>query len=132
MDFSKVTLVGNIEKKMSFHAARQSVLAQNIANANTPGYKSQDIAKGQFAKMVDQSNGLALTVTQPGHMTSIGGAGTAFSAQGVGQQYEVTPTGNGVVLEEEMLKMQDNSMQYQATTSMYRKMARLMTSALGE
>jgi flagellar basal-body rod protein FlgB len=60
MDFSKIPLFQGLVQKMGWLAQRQQVLARNIANANTPGFKPKDIEKPDFSALLEgQSRGSA-------------------------------------------------------------------------
>jgi flagellar basal-body rod protein FlgB len=78
---------------------RQATLASNVANANTPGYRAQDIEP--FDKLLDTKI-VALAVTSPQHLTT----GTSLRPQGTRKEdsWEVVHSGNSVSLEQEMLK----------------------------
>lgn len=78
---------------------RQSVIAGNIANANTPGYKARDVEK--FDAVMDGMS--ALSTTNAGHF---GGSDirTGSIASGATKSGEVLQSGNDVNLEQEFLK----------------------------
>lgn len=133
MDFSNNSLVTLIKQKMAFLSERQSALSQNIANANTPGYKAKDVKAPDFKKLVagEESSG-RLATTHPGHIAGKGGGGSArFKHINQKNTFETTPTGNEVVLDEQMLKMSETAMDYQTTTSVYKKMLDMMRVAVG-
>jgi flagellar basal-body rod protein FlgB len=118
--------------KMRWHQARQGLLAENVANAETPGYKGRDLAQYDFA---DRSGGFSsatvtTSATQPMHFAVGGDAGGAFGAQQMAN-FEITPEGNGVSLEDEMMKVTTNMMDYQAATSLYQKSIKIIRTALG-
>ena len=46
--------------------------------------------------------------------------------------FEITPEGNGITLEDEMMKVTTNMMDYQAATSLYQKSIRILRVALGK
>src|SRR3546814_8473889 len=89
-----------------------SDLAQNIANADTPGYRSHDLAEPDFAKILGRTAGRHdRTVTQPAvtitpRMTALGSraAATATRTADVNGSDE-KPDGNNVVLEAELLRL---------------------------
>lgn len=135
MDLSKIAIMNDIAHKAEYHSTRHSVIAGNIANADTPGYRAKDIAGGSFESLLQSSSGasaLQVARTHPSHISPTTNLAGNFPVSPVGNTAEVTPNGNDVVLEEEVLKLQENAAEYEASTSLYRKMARLMTSALGE
>ncbi|MCE3232033.1 MAG: flgB [Rickettsiaceae bacterium] len=117
----------SLQTKMRYLNSRQSVISQNIANANTPGYKSNDLKPLKFGKSTNQ---LQLATTTPGH---IGGAGSAMGFKAIKQRdsYETTPTGNNVVLEEQMVKMSETDRDYETTTNVLKQMNGLLRTAIG-
>lgn len=134
MDISKIKLFSLLETNLKYTGERQEVLASNIANANTPGYGAQDVKPLDFRKVyksVDRS--VVLNATAPGHITSARASG-GFGASEISNRntFEISPTGNKVVLEQEVMKVAKNSMEYQKTTSIYKKMINMMKTALGE
>lgn len=132
MDLSKVKLFVMMKNRLSFLSERQNVLAQNIANANTPGYKPKDLKQVDFREMVGNSSGTTgLKTTHPGHVSSLGSSSARFKTVEQKNTFETTPTGNAVVLEEQMMKMAENQMDYQTTTSIYKKIAEMMRLAAG-
>lgn len=125
-------------QKMHWHEARQKALSANIANADTPGYKPQDIAPMDFKDLLESSasslpmQGAGLAVTSPNHMTSAGSlAGTsAGKAKNQKNPYETSPSGNAVVLEEQLLKMNQNFTDHRLTTTIYQKNIDMIKSAI--
>lgn len=118
--------------KMRWHQARQGLLAENVANAETPGYKGRDLKQYDFADRVGFSSAsVTTTATQPLHFSVGGGDGGAFGAQRMAN-FEITPEGNGVTLEDEMMKVTTNMMDYQAATSLYQKSIKIIRTALGK
>ena len=125
MDFSTIPLFSVMKTKLGYLSERQAVLAQNVANADTPGYKAMDVAEPDFAKMVGASGGsqsLRMTVTDPKHMTGGGGGSGQFKMEKRNATDELNPNGNNIVIEEEMSKIGLNQMDYQKVLSMYGKM----------
>ena len=51
MQFADLPLVGMLKQRMSWHQERQSVLAQNVANADTPNYRARDLKEPTFGAM---------------------------------------------------------------------------------
>jgi flagellar basal-body rod protein FlgB len=99
-----VHLFGLLSLQRGWLSARQSVVSQNIANANTPGYKTQDIS--DFAKVLDRSASLQLATTDPSHQSLASRAGDVVSAR-KGEPWEVSHSGNDVSLEAELIKAGD-------------------------
>ncbi len=112
-----------LRSKMHWHQSRQRVLAENIANADTNGYRARDLAKFKFDRALKpyKSAGLQTSMTNEGHLQGKAIIRTdQFGSKRV-DSFEVTPEGNGVVLEEQMMKVTANQMDYQAVTSLYSK-----------
>jgi flagellar basal-body rod protein FlgB len=129
-----------MKQRMHWLTARQQVLAQNVANADTPGYAARDLKQLDFGAMVER-NGLTLrpAATQAGHIGSpVTGSGRSLHAgQATGGEivkkpdFETSPTGNSVVLEDQMIKVSQNQMDYQTVTGLYSKSLGLIMIALG-
>ena len=128
-------LMGALKARMHWHQARQKLLAENVSNADTPGYTGRDIKAPDFFRVAvegDSSRPVAAVVTSPLHIatTPIGGD-TGFRQQKV-DGYEVTPDGNSVSLEDQMMKVTQNQMDYQMATSLYARSLGLLKTALGK
>lgn len=119
-----IGLFGLAERRLAWAGERQAVLAQNVANANTPGYQPRDIAP--FAAVLGaMAPGLA--ATDPGHMQPT--AGTAGMAHS--RPRERAPDGNAVSLEDQLMKVADTSSTQELVANLYRKYQGLFRTALG-
>jgi flagellar basal-body rod protein FlgB len=121
MDQPTPPLFGLIRDRMDWLSQRQRVLAQNIANADTPGFRPQDLTP--FAARVAASRGGADAParTHARHIDAAGSGAQDFGRQAQRTVYESTPTGNGVVLEEQMAKVNDTAMSHRLATQLYKK-----------
>jgi flagellar basal-body rod protein FlgB len=130
MDLGKIPLFEAIAKRMSWLGERQAVLAQNIANADTPGYGAQDVKPPSFAQLLGGTAArLPLATTAPGHIVSVAAGGSfALTPQRPGER---APNGNSVQLEDQMMKISDTANDYALTTSLYRQQLNLIKQALG-
>ncbi|ODT68214.1 MAG: flagellar basal-body rod protein FlgB [Pelagibacterium sp. SCN 63-23] len=119
--------------KMRWHQTRQGLLAENVANAETPGYRGRDLKQYDLAdrRASGSMAALSTTATQKMHFSVSSGAGGGFDAQRMAN-FEITPEGNGVTLEDEMMKVTTNMMDYQAATTVYQKSIRILRVALGK
>lgn len=130
MDPSHATLFDRMKARMDWLDQRQRILAQNIANSDTPGYRPHDlkafdfdetIGKGQFAIAMQQTAGNHLasprSPRQPGEATQR-------------RTYEVAPAGNAVILEEQMAKIGETAIDHKTTTQLYRKYLGLIKTVL--
>ena len=129
-----------MKQRMQWLTARQQVLAQNVANADTPGYTARDLKDLDFGAMVERSGPMLHAVaTQAGHIGSpVTGSGHGLrTGQSTGGEvikkpdFETSPTGNSVVLEDQMIKVAQTQMDYQTVTGLYSKSLGLIKIALG-
>lgn len=145
MAIGDLKLMDALRTKMQWHQARQRVLAENVANADTPRYRGKDLERPSLPGPEIGAGGgattggvttrgarvasVALAVTQPGHATGRGG--TSGFRPDATPHFEVTPNGNAVDLEEEMAKSAENQLDYQTAVSLYQQSMALIRTALG-
>ncbi|MGY4803489.1 flagellar basal body rod protein FlgB [Teichococcus aerofrigidensis] len=120
--------------RMRHLSERQNVLAQNIANANTPHYRARDVKPFRFDSGLLRGPGsdprtVQLAATRPGHLGA--GRGGAEIAADRAQSYGEDPDGNTVSLEEQMVKQADVAKAYDLATVVYKQGASLLRSAAG-
>lgn len=112
---------------MAVHAgARHALAAQNIANADTPGYRARDIPP--FHQIAADATG-SLRTTRPGHVGADLGARQAKPAERSGALSD--PNGNSVSLELEMLTAVEARRQHDRALAIYRNALSLMRLSLG-
>jgi flagellar basal-body rod protein FlgB len=110
------------------------VLAENVANADTPGFQARDLRPLKFEPAGEGASGVqpvALATTERGHIASLGPTPNSFRSHSDGH-YEIRPTGNAVNLEEEMMKVAANQMDFQTATALYTHSLNLIKIALGK
>ncbi len=122
-------LSDTLNLRLRYLSQNQSVISQNLANANTPGYKSMELISPDYSSAT--GNNGKLIVTSPMHIGGIGKQ-TGFKLTKQKNAYETAPNGNNVSVEEQMLKMSQNSTKYQATASLIKKIEGFTKIALGE
>ncbi|CAN5690758.1 flagellar basal body rod protein FlgB [soil metagenome] len=133
MDIGDIPLFSMLRGRLGYLSERQKLIAQNVANSETPGFSPKDLKPFDFAaqmKAAETGAGM-MAVTQAGHMvppSQRNGAAGAFTAKTV-KDSETTLDGNSVVLEEEMLKMSDARMSYEAAIGFYQKSLNLLRMA---
>jgi flagellar basal-body rod protein FlgB len=98
-----VYLFSLASQQRSWLSARQALVAQNVANANTPGFQALDLTP--FTKTLD-AGGLQLASTSALHLSATTN-GEAQTTQKPGESWETTHSGNSVSLELEMMKAGD-------------------------
>jgi len=136
MDLSQIPLFQMLRGRLGYLSDRQKLIAENVANADTPGYAPHVLKPFSFQAQM-QAQGLAATggastmaVTNPGHMLPPHAGGSHGAAKPVAaKDSETTLDGNSVVLEEEMLKMGQARMDYDAAISFYQKSLNLIRLA---
>lgn len=123
MDLADIPLFAMLRSRMGYLSDKQRVISENVANASTPGYKPQDLQAFSFQAHVAAAGGPgAMAVTQPGHMMPPGAKRGSPAAKAVKtKDSETTMDGNSVVLEEEMMKLTNARMDYDAAVSFYQK-----------
>lgn len=131
MDLSNLALFKLINRKMDWHTQRQEVLAQNIANADTPQYRPNDLKPFTFRDALSDSRRMKPASTNPAHLTGTVPEGGSAKEQRVRNPYETAPDGNAVVLEEQIMKVSQNNMDYQTITNLYRKQVAMLKQAIG-
>ncbi len=107
-------------------SARQSLIASNVANANTPAYRATDLQP--FSAVLDSTQ-VSMVTTNPTHMTPSQDDLTAARAVETDPTDE-TLSGNSVDLEQEMIKLGDVSRDYSMGTNIKRAIHQMMMSAL--
>ena len=108
--------------------ARQGVIATNIANADTPGFKAQDVEP--FADFLSaRGQGSDMKATRPTHLNASDAQGgpTIFRAQ----SQEANPNGNTVSMEEQMVNAVDVKRQHDKALAIYRSGLSILRSSLG-
>jgi flagellar basal-body rod protein FlgB len=131
MPISQIPLFSMLRNKMHWHQERQRLLAENVANADTPKFQPRDLAPPALDRMQPAAM-LSLARTSAAHLAGpSGGADAAFALDRRGG-FEVRPGGNAVNLEDEMLKVASNQMDYQAATALYSRGLGLIKTALGK
>ena len=119
-------------QKMGWLSERQSVLAQNIANSDTPGYKAKDLRMPDFSSMLNSEKGIPVAKTAKGHlMGTVGRSDFRIVNEKSRNVYEVNPNENAVVMEEQLMKVNDSNMNYKLVTNIYRKNLSMFKIALG-
>jgi len=126
-------ILGMLKSKMQWHQARQSVLAHNVANADTPRFRPSDL-KPMNTKQSVRTAGLApvsAARTHTAHIqASMGAQKTAFDNKTT-RGWETTPAGNSVVLEEQMIKVSANQFDFQMASTLYSRSLGLLKTAIG-
>jgi flagellar basal-body rod protein FlgB len=109
-------------------AARQHVLAENVAHADTPGYRARDIA--DFASIIESQGGaFAARMTRPGHIP-FGADARGFEPREQTALGAETPNGNTVSLEDQMLRAAEVRQDHELATGVYAKSLEILRAAV--
>lgn len=146
MDLQSLTLYRMSGEKLRWLAQRQTVLAENIANANTPDYMARDIEKLDFKDLLTDDGTTQPARTNPMHRTRSSGTVKIAKTNAAHMSpvpdgkarvderrrpFETTIDKNGVVLEEQMAKVDETRGQHDQVTALFKKNAALLGTALG-
>ena len=124
-DFTRIGLFDLAEKRLAWVDQRQPLLAQNIANADTPGFQPKDL--GSFAALL-ANQAPAMTETSPMHL----GGTRDPSRPTVRKARELSPDGNGVSIEMELTKVANTDTIHQTVTQVYTTYLGMFRTALGK
>ncbi|WP_323008447.1 FlgB family protein [Paracoccus sp. (in: a-proteobacteria)] len=113
---------------LTAHAAeRQKLIARNVANADTPGFRSRDLAS--FAETYQNQVATGMRATRPGHLTGAGwGSDTAPIKDAGG---EPAPNGNTVSLEEEVFRSAAAKRQFDLSLAVTKSSLSLVRTSIG-
>jgi flagellar basal-body rod protein FlgB len=131
MPISDVPIFSMLRTRMQWHQERQKILAENVSNADTPKFRPKDLTPIDFGAQARPggSQQLTLALTSPAHLSSPASAGSFGTMKPL---YDVKPAGNAVNLEDQMIKVANNQMDYQAATSLYSRSMGLFKVAMGK
>lgn len=127
----KFNLFTALTKRMDWLSQRQRVLSTNIANADTPNYIPRDLDESRFRRLLrGQDTGLAPRTTDSQHLRATPAKGGPARPERDESPWEASPSGNAVVLEEQLIKVARTQSDYQMITNLYRKHVELFRIAL--
>lgn len=122
MELDKISLFSVIKKRLAWLGQRHEVVAQNIANADTPNYQARDIQAFKFRDLVrNQGSSLRMVTTESNHLKGVSKRASDFAVTKDRNPFETNPTGNSVVLEEQMAKLNENGISHRLATELYKK-----------
>jgi flagellar basal-body rod protein FlgB len=138
MDIASVPLFSMLKSRIGYLNQRQELIAQNVANASTPGFTPHDLKPFTL----DQHAGATLALTSAGGgagaqtpgmipLSDPGGGQSGFKAVDAPDD-ETKLDGNQVVLEEQMMKMSETRTQYEAAVGVYVKAMNFIQMAAKE
>lgn len=134
MDLNKLSVLRMARMQMDWVSQRQKVLAQNIANADTPGYRAKDLRELDFRRMAKDAMEQAPkpTATHAAHVTTGMPHVGPYREITERHTYETSIDGNPVVLEEQVEKMSRGGSRYTLALSLIRKNIGMLNTAIGK
>lgn len=138
MSGSTPPIVQGVAQAMRHLSERQRIVAQNVANSDTPGYRARDVAAPDFSRLVD-ATGVgtgAPRIARPqvnltSGMSALGASTPSGGAIFDDNTSETKPDGNNVTLEDQLLRMGQIQSDFTALSGIYRKQMGLLRTALG-
>lgn len=136
-----INVLAVLKQAMGYHSDRQRVIADNVANANTPGYVPRDVSRSDFERAVAEVQGgpsrlrtavspVAMNSTNAGHIAGTPApSARAFRTESAPDS-ETTINGNAVVLEEQMVNANENRMRFETALGLYNKSLSLIRMAV--
>jgi flagellar basal-body rod protein FlgB len=135
MAIGDIPILSMLRTRLDWAQARQRLLAENVANADTPKFQARDLAplKLDDAPLATPNTvaTVSLARTDSSHIEGVGLSEIPYR-DGKAPTFEVRPTGNAVNLEEEMMKVAANNMDFQTATALYTRSLNLIKTALGK
>lgn len=130
MRLDNIPLFDAIRGRLGWLEERQRVIAQNVANADTPGFAARDLrAPDDFAHaMMQQSQGVGMMRTSTAHMAIQPQRAVNYASM-TAPDSETTLDGNSVVVEEQMLRMAESRMAHDAAIGFYQKSLNMLRMA---
>ncbi|ETX28919.1 flagellar basal body rod protein FlgB [Roseivivax isoporae] len=132
MNIGSLSFFELASERLRWLAAKQEVVSQNIANANTPGYRARDVAA--FDDLIGEGSAPArtgLAVTRAGHIEGAGRAASGHATHVDRDARVRSIDGNTVALEEQMIVATDTEESYRLAADLYRKGHDMMILAIG-
>lgn len=139
---SDLPTFAGLRERMRYLQSRQKLLSQNVANADTPGYKPKDLRQlgvDPASRGADQTRSMGQGImqqaaygvarTNPRHIAT---SADSTIGTGRGAIYETRPSGNAVDLENEMMKVSQNQIDFQTAANLYQRGMSTMKIALGK
>ena len=126
MNLDTISLFRLASDRMEWLSARQKIIAENIANGDTPGYRARDVTP--FQNYVQAAS--AATEGDPAGTNAFGSAAAVETVDSP-DSWNGNLSGNTVVLEQQTVKAGETATQYRLAASLYRKANELLTLAAG-
>ena len=131
MDLHSLPLFAALTKRMDWLGERQKVLANNVANSDTPNFNAKDLKPLTFRELIrDSENRVSMTATHAAHQAHGPSTAAKVAPEIEDEPYEISPQGNGVSIEEQLMKIGETRMNYELTANLYKKHLDMFRMAL--
>lgn len=133
MDLNNLAIFTLAKTRMDYLAERKTVIADNVANADTPGYAARDLREVDFKSLAEEAAGQKAKVTRT-HAAHLSGPDRVMGPyrESVNRRpFEVTLDKNGVVIEEQMLLLSRTRGAYERATTLFNKTKTMLRTAIG-
>jgi flagellar basal-body rod protein FlgB len=131
MDLFNIPLFHRLTERMNWLGAREKVIAQNIANSDTPQYQPKDVVPLDFDDHLKKLAAVEPERTNPKHMVGTIPPADPVDSKKQKKTYETAPAGNSVVLEEQMMKLSQTQADHSQMINLYRKHVDMLKAAIG-
>ena len=133
MTIDATNIFGLLGQRMDYLKQRQALVAQNVANADVPAYKARDLVTFDKALKGVGVQPVQIAMTNAGHIQPAGmRIGGNFADTKNNTAYETLPSGNSVVIEEQMMKLSQISNDYALVGNLDRSANAMLKMALGK
>jgi flagellar basal-body rod protein FlgB len=132
MNLDQIPLMAMLKGKLGYLNERQKLISQNVANADTPGYAPTDLKPFTFEQALaapSSSGGVGVARTNGAHLAGKSAPKPGWKSE-VQADSEARLDGNQVVLEDQMIKMQEARMDYDAAIGLYQKSLSMLRLAV--
>jgi flagellar basal-body rod protein FlgB len=134
MDINAIPLFSMLKSRLSYINAREQLISQNVANADSSSYTPQDLQSFDVNKALEAAAGpetgvIQTATTEPGHLQPKTLQSSVQWKVIDTEDSQSTLSGNKVTLEDEMAKMSDSRMDYEAAVGFYQKAMSLLQMA---
>ncbi len=134
MDLNQIPLFAMLKGKMTHSNTRQRIISENVANADVPNYAPRDLKPFTFSEQLERAQSAAAVEpvrTSAAHMELPEAPSSAAASDSVkSPDSEVRLDGNHVVLEEQMVKLTEERMNYDAVVGFYQQSLGLLKTAI--
>jgi len=124
--YQNLTIFDTAARMASYAGQRQAITAQNIANADTPGFQAKYVP--DFKDVMGQTGNMGLRATREGHIQS---SPRTADLNLLKDKLEASPNQNTVSLEQEMMRAVEIAREHNRALTVYKHSMNVIRSAIG-